>query len=60
LFANNQIYKSFLLNLRVQQVSGKNEYPAQIPWRWAPPEARDPMQLHRLKDGPGYKSTSGT
>jgi len=35
---------AFLLNLQALGVSGKNE---QSPWRGAP-EARGPMQLHRL------------
>jgi len=44
----------FLLNSRAQGVSGKNEQSTQTPWRGAP-EARGPMQLHRLhrlKAGP--------
>ena len=46
----------FLLNSQAQGVSGKNEQPTQTPWRRAP-EARGPMQLHRLhrlKAGPAY------
>jgi len=35
LFANNDIYKPFLLNSRAQGVSGKNEQPAQTSWRGA-------------------------
>jgi len=45
---------AFLLNSQPQGVSGKNEQSTQIPWRGAP-EARGPMQLHRLhrlKAGP--------
>ena len=45
LLANNEIHKPFLLNSRVQGVSGKNERSSQTPWR-------GPMQLHRLKAGP--------
>jgi len=44
----------FLLNSQAQGVSGKNEQSSQTPWRGVP-EARDPMQLHRLhrlKAGP--------
>jgi len=47
---------AFLLNSQAQGVSGKNEQSTQTPWRGAP-EARGPMQLHRLhrlKAGPGY------
>jgi len=47
LFVNNEIYMAFLLNSQVQGVSGKNEQSTQTPWRGAP-EARGPMQLHRL------------
>jgi len=36
LFANNEIYKPFLLNSRAQRVSGKNEQLTQMPWRCAP------------------------
>jgi len=41
---------AFLLNSQAQGVSGKNEQSSQTPWRGAP-EARGPMQLHRLKAG---------
>jgi len=34
LFANNEIYKPFY-NSRAQGASGKNERPAQTPWRGA-------------------------
>jgi len=37
----------FLLTSQVQDVSVKNEQSIQTPWRGAP-EARGPMQLHRL------------
>jgi len=43
---------AFLLNSQAQVVSGKNEQSTQTPWRGAA-EARGPMQLHRLKAGPG-------
>jgi len=49
---------TFLLNSQPQGVSGKNEQSTQIPWRGVP-EARGPLQLHRLhrlKAGPGYIS----
>jgi len=39
---------AFLLNYQVQGVSGKNEQSTQTPWHGAP-EARGPMQLHRLR-----------
>jgi len=45
---------AFLLSSQAQGVSGKNEQSTQTPWRGAP-EARGPMQLHRLhrlKAGP--------
>jgi len=47
LFVNNEIYLAFLLISQPQGVSGKNEQSIQTPWRGAP-EARSPMQLHRL------------
>jgi len=47
---NKEIYMAFLLNYQAQGVSGKNEKSTQTPWRGAP-EARGPMQLHRLKAG---------
>jgi len=50
---------AFLLNSQAQGVSGKNEQSTHTPWRGAP-EARGPMQLHRLhrlKAGPGYGNT---
>jgi len=43
---------AFLLNPQAQGASGKNEPFTQTPWREAP-EAQGPMQLHRLKAGPG-------
>jgi len=43
---------AFLLNSQTQGVSGKTEQSTQTPWRGAPKE-RGPMQLHRLKAGPG-------
>jgi len=45
---------AFLLNSQAQGVFGKNEQSTQTPWRGVP-EARGPMQLHRLhrlKAGP--------
>jgi len=48
---------AFLLNSQTQGVSGKNEQSTQTPWCGAP-EARGPMQLHRLHRlmaGPGGK-----
>jgi len=42
---------AFLLNSQAQGVSGKNQQSSQPPWGGAP-EARGPMQLHRLKAGP--------
>jgi len=39
LFANNDIYKPLLLYSRAQGVSGKNEQPAQTPWRGVPRSA---------------------
>jgi len=48
---------AFPLNSQAQDVSGKNEQSTQTPWRGAP-EARGPMQLHRLhglKAGPAIK-----
>jgi len=54
LFANNYIYKPFLLNSQAQGTSGKNEKPSQRSWRGSP-EAWGPMQLHQLhqlKAGP--------
>jgi len=42
------------MNPQAQGASGKNEQSTQTPWGGAP-EARDPMQLHRLhrlKAGP--------
>ena len=50
-FVKNEIYMAFLLISQAQGVSGKHEQSAQTPWRGAP-EARDPMQLHRLHLGP--------
>ena len=47
---------AFLLNSQAQGVSGKNEQSTQTLWRGAP-EARKPMQLHRLhrlEAGPVY------
>jgi len=47
---------AFLLNSQAQGVSGNNEQSTLTPWRGAP-EARGPMQLHRLhrlKAGPAY------
>ena len=47
-----------LLNSQAQGVSGKNEQSTQTPWRGAP-EARGPMQLHRLhrlKAGPDRRT----
>jgi len=38
---------AFPLNSQAQGVSGKNEHSTQTPWRGAP-EAKGPMQLHRL------------
>jgi len=38
---------AFLLNSQAQGVFGKNEQSTQMPWHRAP-EARGPMQLHRL------------
>jgi len=52
-FVNNEILMAFLANSQAQGVSGKNEQSAQTPWQGAP-EARGPMQLHRLKAGPTY------
>jgi len=49
---------AFLLNSQAQGLSGKNEQSTQTPWRGAP-EARGPMQLHRLhrlKAGPAADS----
>jgi len=40
---------AFLLNSQGQGLSGKNEQSTQTPWRGGAPEARGPMQLHRLK-----------
>jgi len=39
LFANNVIYKPFLLNSRAQGLSGKNEQPSQRPWLGVPKAA---------------------
>jgi len=53
-FVDNEIYMAFLLNSQALGVSGKNEQSSQPPLRGAP-EARGPMQLHRLhrlKAGP--------
>jgi len=53
---------AFLLISQAQGVSGKNEQSSQTPWRGAP-EARGPMQLHRLhrlKAGPGCDLTPPT
>jgi len=49
---------AFLLNFQAQGASGKNEQSAQTPWRGAP-EARGPMQLHRLKAGPANCTATG-
>jgi len=38
---------AFPLNSQAQGGSGKNQQSTQTPWRGAP-EARDPMQLHRV------------
>jgi len=38
---------AFLLNSQAKGVSGKHEQSTQTPWGGAP-EARGPMQLHRL------------
>ena len=54
-FVNNEIYMAFLLNSQAQGVSGKNEQSTQTSSRMAP-EVRGPMQLHRLKAGPGAES----
>jgi len=56
LFVNNEIYKLYLLNSRVQGVSGKmNNLPKHH--GVGPPEVRGSMQLHRLKAGPGFRDT---
>ena len=47
-FVKKEIYMGFLLNSQAQGVSGKTEQSPPTPWRGAP-EARGPMQLHRLK-----------
>jgi len=52
---------AFLLDSQAKGASGKNEQSTQTPWRRAP-EARGPMQLHRLhwfKAGPGHLCFSG-
>jgi len=36
LFANNYVYKPFLLNSQAQGTSGKNEKPSQRSWRGVP------------------------
>jgi len=51
-FVNNVIYMAFLLNSQAQGVSGKmNNLPKHH--GAGLPEALGPMQLHRLKAGPG-------
>jgi len=46
-FVNNEIYMAFLLNSQALGVSGKmNNLPKH--YGAGPPEARGPMQLHRL------------
>jgi len=47
LFASSGVYRLFLRNYREQGVSGENEQPAKHHGAGSP-EARDPMQLHRL------------
>jgi len=47
LFASSEVYRLFLLNYRAQGVSGENEQPAKH-HSAGPPEARGPIQLHRL------------
>jgi len=48
---------AFLPNSQAQGVSGKNEQSTQTPLRGAP-ESQGPMQLHRLKVGPGLQPSS--
>jgi len=48
---------AFLLNSQAQGASGKNEQSTQTPCRGAP-EARGPMQLHRLKASPDSRKSA--
>jgi len=47
-------FKSRFYNSLAQGLSGKNEQPVRPPWR-GDPEARGPIQLHRLKVGSGFR-----